>query len=125
MSDRVKIYQVGDFIRMTESGELDRDRSIKIVRDLATAANFHKDHNILLDLRETDSQASMHDLIDIAMEFATYHELFRNKIAVLIPNTEERLQLANRFKACMDLQGFQFEKFSDFEAAIEWLAWVR
>lgn len=122
MSDRIKLYHIRDFIRMTESGELDRDRSIKLVRELATSANFHKDHNIMLDLRETHGQASLSDLIEISTEFASYHKLFRNKIAVLIPNTEERLQLANRFKTCMDMQGFLFEQFTDFEAAIEWLS---
>ena len=109
---------------MTESGELDLDQSIKIVRELANAANFHKDCNIMLDLRETHLQASMGDLIEISMEFATYHKVFRNKIAVLIPDTEERLQLANRLKTCMDMQGFEFEQFTDFEAAIDWLSGV-
>ncbi len=122
MSDRIKIYSMKDFIRMTESGELDLDQSIKIVRELATAANLHKDHNIMLDLRETHLQASMSDLIEISMEFATYHKVFRNKIAVLIPNTEERLQRSNRLKTCMDMQGFEFKQFTDFEAAIDWLS---
>ena len=122
MPSNVKIYRVGDIIRMTESGKLDLDRSIGIVRKLATEANFHKDHNIILDLRETSINASMGDLIQISMEFAIYHKVFKNKIAVLIPNTKERLKIARRFKTCMELQGFQFEQFTDFEAAIEWIA---
>jgi len=122
MPSNVKIYKVGDIIRMTESGELDLDRSISIVRELATEANYHKDHNVILDLRETHVNARMGDIIQVSMEFASYHKVFRNKIAVIIPNTEERLQLAKRFKTCMDLQGFQFEQFTDFESAIEWLS---
>lgn len=122
MPSHVKIYRVGDIIRMTESGELDLDRSIGIVRELATEADYHKDHNVILDLRETSVNASMGDIIQVSMAFASYHKVFRNKIAVIIPNTEERLQIAQRFKACMDMQGFQFEQFTDFETAIEWLS---
>ena len=122
MPSNVKIYRVGEIIRMTESGALDLDRSIRIVRDLANQANHHQDDNIILDLRETSSNASMEDLIKISMEFATYHKVFKNKIAVIIPNTEERLRIARQLKTCMDMQGFQFDQFIDFEAAIEWLA---
>lgn len=122
MPSNVKIYRVGDIIRMTQSGELDLERSLKIVRDLATEANYHKDHNVILDLRETSVNASMADIIEISMEFASYHQVFQNKIAVIIPDNEERLIVAKRFKTCMDMQGFQFEQFTDFELAIEWLS---
>ena len=122
MPSRVKIYRVGDIIRLTESGELDLDRSIGIVRKLAAEANFHKDHNIILDFRNTEVNAGMGELIQISMEFASYHKVFKNKIAVLIPNTEKRRQVAERFKTCMDMQGFQFDQFTDFEAAIEWIS---
>jgi hypothetical protein len=30
--------------------------------------------------------------------------------------------IANRFKACMDIQGFEYEIFTDYESAIEWLS---
>ena len=122
MPSNVKIYRVGDIIRMTESGELDLDRSISIVRKLAAEVDFHRDHNVILDLRETNVNASMEDLIQVSMEFASHHKVFKNKIAVLIPNNEKRLQIAKRFKTCMDMQGFRFEQFTDFEAAIEWLS---
>lgn len=122
MPSNVKIYRIGDIIRMTETGELDLDRSIEIVRKLAAEANYHEDHNVILDLRETSVNASMADIIQISMEFASYHQVFKNKIAVIIPDTEERLKIAKRFKICMEMQGFQFEQFTDFEATIEWLS---
>jgi hypothetical protein len=122
MPSSVKIYRVGDFIRKTESGKLDLDRSISIVRELAAKASYHKEHNIMLDLRETDLNVNLGDLIHVSLEFASYKEVFNNKIAVLIPNTEKRRQIAKRFKACMDIQGFEFRQFIDFESAIEWLS---
>jgi hypothetical protein len=56
MSDRIKIYRIRDFIRLNESGKLDVDRSIKLVRELSAAAHFHKDHHILTDLRDAAVQ---------------------------------------------------------------------
>ena len=124
MPSNIKIYKIGDFIRKTASGTIDRDRSVAIVHELSIAANYHADHNIMLDFRETDLKADTGDLIDIALEFARHKAIFKNKIAVTIPDTEERRELARQFKACMDLQGFEYQYFMDFEAAIEWLAVV-
>lgn len=125
MTASIRIYQIRDFIRKTESGELDHARSIRIVRELATAANFHKNHDILLDLRETEAQLDFIAVMDIAAEFAQYKEVFQNKIAVLIPDTPQRAELARQVKTCMGLQGFQFQQFLDFESAIEWLSVVK
>jgi len=120
----IKIYKIGDFIKKTASGAIDRNLSIGIVHELSIAANYHENHNIMLDLRETDLIANMGDLIQIALEFTRHKEIFKNKIAVLIPDTEERRELAKHFKACMDIQGFEYQQFTDFESAIEWLSVV-
>jgi hypothetical protein len=119
----IKIYKVKDFIRKTETGNIDLERSRKIVKELAKIAGFHKDHNILIDLRETTvSSSSIEDILKIALEFGTYVSSFKNKIANIIPDDPKRMVIANRFKACMDIQGFDYEIFTDYESAIEWLS---
>jgi hypothetical protein len=119
----IKIYNVNDFIRKTETGNIDLKRSKKIVRELAVAAGSHTDHNILIDLRETSvSAASIEDIMKIALEFGTYISSFKNKIANIIPDDQKRMIIANRLKACMDIQGFEYEIFTDYENAIEWLS---
>jgi hypothetical protein len=126
MLSGIKIYKVKDFIRKTESGNIDFERSKKIVRELANTANSHTDHNILIDLRETTvSATSIEDIMKIALEFGTYISSFKNKIANIIPDDQKRLIIANRFKACMDIQGFEYEIFTDYESAIEWLSKTR
>jgi hypothetical protein len=101
-------------------------RSKKIVRELAVAAGSHTDHNILIDLRETSvSAASIEDIMKIALEFGTYISSFKNKIANIIPDDQKRMIIANRLKACMDIQGFEYEIFTDYESAIEWLSKTR
>ena len=123
MLSGIKIYKVKDFIRKTESGNIDLERSKKIVRELAITADSHIDHNILIDLRETTvSVASIEDIIKIALEFGSYVSSFKNKIANLIPDDHKRMLIANRLKACMDIQGFEYEIFTDYESAIEWLS---
>ena len=123
MLSGIKIYKVNDFIRKTETGNIDLERSIKIVRELAIAAGLHSDHNILVDLRETTvSAATIEDIMKVALEFGTYVSSFKNKIANIIPDDPKRMVIANRFKACMDIQGFEYEIFTDYESAIEWLS---
>ncbi len=124
MLAKIKIYKIRDFIRYTETGIFDVDRSLKLVREIATAANFLTEHHILADLSDTDVQMDHSDTLAVATEFVRRMEGFQNKIAVLIPNTEERLEIAKRFKMMVGQQGFQFKQFFDFEEAMEWLSEV-
>ena len=124
MLSGIKVYKVKDFIRKTETGNIDLKRSKQIVRDLATAAEFRPDHNILIDLRETTVSPSgtIEDIMKVSLEFGSYVSSFKNKIANIIPDDPKRMKIASRFKACMDIQGFQYEVFIDYESAIEWLS---
>ena len=58
----------------------------------------------------------------LPLEFGSYVSSFKNKIANIIPDDPERMKIASRFKACMDIQGFEYEIFTDYESAIEWLS---
>ena len=123
MLSGLKIYKVKDFLRKTETGNIDLKRSKQIVKELAMAAGLHTNHNILIDLRETSvSVANIEDIMKVALEFGSYISSFKNKIANIVPDDSERLKIANRFKACMDIQGFEYEIFTDYESAIEWLS---
>ena len=127
MLSGIKIYKVKDFIRKTETGNIDFERSRKIVRELAMVAGLHTDHNILVDLRETtiSTASTIEDIMKIALEFGSYVSSFKNKIANIIPDDPERMKIASRFNACMDIQGFEYEIFTDYESAIEWLSQTR
>ncbi len=123
MATEIKTYRIKDFIKLTETGDIDLDRSRELIREIAGAAAYYDDHNILFDLRETVvAPASMSDLLQLAMDMALYESLFRNKIASVIPDDDARLVIAENFKACLDIQGFEYDYFTDFEAAIEWLS---
>jgi len=123
MVSGIKVYKVKDFIRKTQTGNIDLKRSKEIVRELANAAGSYTDHNILIDLRETTvSVSNIVDILEVAREFGSSVSSFKNKIANIVPDDHERMVIAHRFKACMDMQGFEWEIFTDYEGAIEWLS---
>ncbi len=123
MVSGIKAYKVKDFIRTTQTGNIDIKRSKEIVRDLANAAGSHTNHNILIDMRETTvSVSNIVDVLEVAREFGSSVSSFKNKIANIVPDDHERMVIAHRFKACMDMQGFEWEIFTDYEGAIEWLS---
>jgi len=122
-SARVKTYKIKDFLRLTETGKIDVGRSKEIVRQLAATAAFHVDHNILLDLRETTIQdEDMSDILEVALEIARYKSAFKGKLANLLPGDEKRIFIARQLKALIAMEGFQYEIFTNFEEAMEWLS---
>ena len=123
MVSGIKVYKVKDFVRTTQTGDIDIKRSKEIVGDLAKAAGSHADHNILIDMRETTvSVSNIVDILEVAREFGSSVSSFKNKIANIVPDDHDRMVIAHRFKACMDMQGFEYEIFNDYEGAIEWLS---
>ena len=122
MAKEYKTYAIKDFIRETEEGEIDNHRSIDMVRELATVAGYHQNHNLLVDLRETETTLNFSDLLNVALEFARYKDIFRNKMAFIIPNTPERITKAEYLMTGMGVAGYQVNYFTDFENAIEWLS---
>lgn len=121
----IKVYQTKDFIRKTAKGTIDRERSLKVVLELATTTNYFKGHSILLDLRDTEVDADQADALHVAAEFAHHFKSFKNKIAVIIPDTAERMAKAEFMRTCMHLKGFQWEFFMAYEDAIDWLSDIK
>jgi hypothetical protein len=122
MTVSYNIYKIKDFIRRTEKGEINIQKSLNAVAELAIASEFYKDVNILVDLRETETTLDFGDLLKVALEFAYYKDCFRNKIAAVIPKDPERIKRGKIFKTGMKAKGFLFDYFTDFEKAIEWLS---
>ena len=123
MKTEINIYNIKDFVRKNVSGELDLDKSMDLARQFASIASLRPDHNILIDMRDTTvSSVSITDVMIITLEIANHIPDFKNKIANVIPNNEERLRIARQFHSCLILKGFSYEVFTNFENAIEWLS---
>jgi hypothetical protein len=121
----IKVYQTKDFIRKTAQGTIDLERSLAVVHELARAANYFKGHSILMDLRDTEVKSNRNEAMHVAAEFAHHFKSFQNKIAVIIPDTAERMAKAEFMRTCMHLQGFQWEFFMAYEDAIDWLSEIK
>ena len=123
MPSEIKIYKINDFIRKTESGEIDLNKSIKIVQEIAAAAALHADHNILIDLRKTTvSAAGIDEVMKVVMEFVNCMPSFNYKIANVIPSDVNCVDLAKKVEACMTIKDVQYRFFTQYEQAIEWLS---
>jgi hypothetical protein len=82
MAGSYKIYRTRDFIKKSQKGKVDLHRSLALVRELAEAADFHKDSNIMIDLRDTTGKLDLRELLEVTLEFARYKNVFRNKMVV-------------------------------------------
>ena len=123
MARELKIYRIKDFVRLTESGEIDTEKTMAIVRELAATAEFYSHCNILLDGRATTlSERSFSASLELAKEIVAYRPALPNRIATVVPDNAERLRSARLLEACLHLQGFEYKVFTEYESAIEWLA---
>jgi len=126
MPSTIQLYKTKDFVRTTQTGAIDLERSLEVVRNLAKISQYPSDFNILLDVRGVESEPlSANELMVIASEFVKHRSAFRNKIAVLLPDEERRMANARYFKNCMALEGFQLEAYTKYEDAIDWLSLVK
>ena len=125
MPSEIQIYKTNEFIRLNESGEIDFEKSIEIVRKLAATVSFNPNHNILIDLRKTTTvvNANMGVVMGIVMEFVrNIPPSFQSKIASMIPKDKDRLANAKLFEAGMKAHDFEYKVFTNFEDAIEWIS---
>lgn len=113
---------MGKIIIKKVKGELDHDRVMRLVRELAVDAASYPDRNILLDYRDTTaSDKSMLDIMKISAEIKSFQFFFTNRVATVIPPDEKRYEVTNKMKACLVIMGFQYEVFTDYDEALAWL----
>jgi hypothetical protein len=125
MSLGIKVYHVQDFIRKNETGNIDPARSLEIVRDVCTAASFHVDCNLLVDLRQTTvTVVSFEHMANLAEEFIRLMPAYKNKIAVLIPNEPDRIKAGSKLELCMRVKNIKYKVFTNYETAIDWLSTI-
>ncbi|MDJ0888399.1 MAG: hypothetical protein QNI89_13905 [Desulfobacterales bacterium] len=111
-----------DIIIKKIEGELDRDRVMRLVRELAVDAASYPNRNILIDYRETTAtDKSMVDIMKISAEIKSFQYFFTNRVATVIPPDDKRLEVANKMKACLVIMGFHYEVFTDYDKAVVWL----
>ena len=126
MSAQIAIYRLNEFLRLNESGLIDVEASKLLIHKLALSASINSISNILVDLRETTicEGLNFEDVLDVAVEFASYLPAPKMKIASIIPDEEYRISIAKQIRDAIRLHGSIYEIFTTFEDAIDWLAGI-
>ena len=115
-----KIISAKDFIKARPNGITDLEQSKQVLLELAMIAGLSPEHEILLDIRESDAGLTHEELYELIQELEKHRSFFHNKIAVL-SRDDEQYSRAGFFEICANLEGFQVAAFIDFEKAINWL----
>ncbi len=115
-----KIIRATDFLIATPTGQVDFEKSKRLLLTIASAATNLVAHEILLDMRSAQSKLSATDVWILAAELSRRRTAFPGKIAVLC-----RLNGSGQaafFALCAQNRGFPVRAFTSFENALEWLS---
>ena len=120
MPTMYKIVNAKDFIKAKPSGITDLEQSKQVLLELAMIAGLSPEHEILIDIRESDAGLTHEELYELIKELEKNRSFFHNKIAVL-SRDDEQYSRAGFFEICANLEGFHVAAFIDFEKAVNWL----
>ena len=123
MAPPVKVIHARDFIRAGADGSFHIEDSLRMLAEIAAAAADLKEHDVVVDVRQAQSQLSVSDLWTLAQKLAEYRHTQLRKTAVLCPM--ERFDKVRFFAMCAENQGFRIRAFTDYESAMEWVIFDR
>lgn len=125
MHVKTHIIRAGDFVRSQPTGELDFERSKKMLVQALNAANDKVICDVLLDLREAKAATvGSEGINELAATLLDFPSFFWRKVAILLPADATGIKAA-QFQNSARTLGFQVETFKDFEQAIYWLSIIR
>ena len=120
MPTQYKIIKAKDFIKARPSGITNLEQSKQVLLELAMIAGLSPEHEILLDVRETNASLTHEDLYELIKELEKHRSFFKNKIAIL-SRDDEQYNRAGFFEIFANIEGFEVAAFIDFEKACSWL----
>ena len=89
MSTMYKIVNAKDFIKARPNGITDLEQSKQVLLELAMIAGLSPEHEILLDIRDTDAGLTHEGVYELVKELEKHRDFFHNKIAVLSRDDEQ------------------------------------
>ena len=119
MPAHIKIIHAHEFIKATPEGMLDLNESKKLLLEIAAVSAPLVEYEILLDIRNANSELSIANLWYLADELNKFRRTFNCKTAILCP--VEQFDHAGFFALCSQNRGFQVCAFTSYEGAMEWL----
>ena len=120
MTTKIKIITAGDFLEVTPEGVINIATSRQLLIDIAKAEHPPADYELLVDFRNTECDLSVPDVYQLAAELGRYGDVFRRKVALLVPPGLD-FDRASFFETCSHNRGFQVDAFTDYEKAMRWV----
>jgi hypothetical protein len=121
MATGIEVDREKKILHRKVSGVLQTDSYKELISELSSAAKVHPNFDILVDLRKTVTAVGMIDIMAVVSAWSRLGAHYCKKIAVIIPEVEERYRSAQIIRANMDAQGFHFRQFFDLDSASKWL----
>ncbi len=120
---KLQIIKAGEFLKSAPTGDLDLQKSIQILAQIASAGDHVQNYSVMIDLRDVESHLSTNDIYNLSNELIKYGETFHRKTAVLTQSIKGQDQ-AIFFETAAQNRGFSVKAFTSFEEAINWLSSV-
>jgi hypothetical protein len=122
MPANIRTIHAHDFVKATSEGTLDLEESKKLLLEVASVAAPLVDYDIVLDIREAESELSVADLWHLAAELDdNFRKAFSRSLTTAVLCPRDRFDHAAFFALCAKNRGFQVSAFTSFTDAFEWL----
>ena len=119
MATNIRIIHAHEFVKATPEGQLDFEKSKKLMMEIASASAPLDDFEIILDLRKVHTEMSVADVWNLAAELCNFRKTFSRKTAILC--APERVDYGKLLALGAQNRGLPVRAFTSFEDAIEWL----
>ncbi len=120
MKAEIRIVKTKDFLKTTASGELNLEESLKVLHQIAELNQPDDLHDMLIDIRETNSVLTLSDIYELVMEVGRNRQSFRKKIAILM-GPQHDIDKARFLQMTAENRGYRVNILNDFEDAVQWL----
>lgn len=117
----IQIVYAKDFIRVVPNGVLNPESTGEMLLASVTIAVPAQDYNILFDCRTAAVQMTLADVTAIVKVALDRRDLFRRKMAFLLPKEEIEYKLLKFMEVYATNRGIRIQVFDSFEDAFSWL----
>ncbi len=120
MPHDIRIISLKDFLRTDVHGIMDVEASKRILADVASECANHREHHVLLDVRDARSEGGLPEIYELVAYLGELGLGVNNRIAILY-HQRDTFDRAQFFARYAEKQGLQVSAFQDFEWALDWL----
>jgi hypothetical protein len=118
-----RLIRGAELIKVTVTGEFDRQATEEACATLATKVRKTEPNGVLLDLRDFGCDLSVAEVYGVCSDLTEFQPLYWRRIAVLVDGdaADRKFDLADFMSLCGRNRGLPIRAFTDKDAAVAWL----